>query len=84
MELFFEGHRFYDLRRWMDEGKLGEDIKGVQWVRQNASGKLDPNGKLTMIGPNLIEDRSFVKANYYLPIPLSEIEKSGMKQNEGY
>ena len=84
MELFFEGHRFYDLRRWMDEGKLGEDINGVQWVRQNASGKLDPNGKLTMIGPNLIEDRAFMKANYYLPIPLSEIEKSGMKQNEGY
>ncbi len=84
MELAYEGYRFFDLRRWMDADKLAEDIKGVQWKKQDASGKLDANGKLTLIGPTLVEDRSFVKANYYLPIPLSEIEKSGMKQNEGY
>ncbi|MGX5856566.1 RagB/SusD family nutrient uptake outer membrane protein [Dyadobacter jiangsuensis] len=84
MELFFEGHRFFDLRRWMDEVKLGEDIVGVQWMRRNTSGQLDANGKLTMIGPNLIEDRTFVKANYYLPIPQAEIEKSKMEQNHGY
>lgn len=84
MELYFEGHRFFDLRRWMDESKLAEDVLGVQWEKRNASGALDPNGTLVMIGPKLIEDRTFLKANYYLPISTSEIEKSGMQQNLGY
>ncbi|WP_020533164.1 RagB/SusD family nutrient uptake outer membrane protein [Flexithrix dorotheae] len=83
MELFFEGHRFYDLRRWMDAEKLGEDIVGVNWEKQDANGNLDPEGELVMIDVE-VEDRSFTEANYYLPIPLEEIEKSGMQQNFGY
>ncbi len=85
MELFFEQHRFFDLRRWMDTGHLAANVMGVQWKRLNSSGQLDPNGTLTMVGPDLIENRSFVKANYYLPIPTSEIEKASLlQQNFGY
>ncbi|MCM1021214.1 MAG: RagB/SusD family nutrient uptake outer membrane protein [Muribaculum sp.] len=41
VELCFEEHRYYDVRRW---GKVGEDImcekyKGGTWVTTNASGK---------------------------------------------
>lgn len=83
MELFFEQHRFFDLKRWMSS-KLGEDIVGVQWEKRNSAGELDPNGTLMMIGPNLIDDRTFNKEDYYLPIPFDEVEKSGLEQNQGY
>lgn len=84
MELFFEGHRFFDLRRWMDVAKLEADVIGVQWKKVNASGALDPNGTLTRINNVLVEDRSFQPRNYYLPIPTAEIEKAGLAQNTGY
>lgn len=83
MELFFEHHRYYDLRRWMDEDKMGENVMGVQWEKLTG-GVLDPNGTLTMIGPNQIEERTFNKEDYYLPIPFDEVEKAGLVQNEGY
>lgn len=83
MELAYEGHRFFDLRRWMDADKIAEDILGVQWKKVDASGNLDPFGTLVMTNI-LIEDRSFTEANYYLPIPLSEVEKTGILQNYGY
>jgi len=83
MELFFEQHRFFDLKRWMSP-KLGEDIVGVQWEKRNASGTLDRNGTLMMLGPNLIDNRTFNKEDYYLPIPFNEVEKAGLEQNYGY
>ena len=84
MELFFEGHKFFDERRWMDTASLTEAVLGVQWQKLNGSGQLDPNGTLTMIGPNLMEQRKFSIQNYYLPIPIAEIQKSGMQQNFNY
>jgi len=84
MELFFEGHRFFDLRRWMNTERLGADVLGVQWEKRNDQGELDPNGTLTMIDAGIIEDRTFDVQHYYLPIPLNEIERSGMVQNFGY
>ncbi len=84
MELFFEGHRYFDLRRWTDASKLGQDVMGVQWKKVNAAGQLDANGTLTRINGVLIEDRSFSTQNYYLPIPTAEIEKVGLAQNTGY
>lgn len=32
----------------------------------------------------VIETRTFAKQNYYLPIPLAEIEKAKLEQNAGY
>lgn len=84
MELFFEGHRFFDLRRWMEVTKLEQDVSGVQWKKVNATGQLDPNGTLTRINVPIIEDRSFSAKNYYLPIPTGEIEKVSLAQNAGY
>ncbi|MFZ1751961.1 MAG: RagB/SusD family nutrient uptake outer membrane protein [Saprospiraceae bacterium] len=84
MELFFEGHRFFDLRRWMMADKLGADVTGVQWQKLDASGKLSPTGTLKRIDIPLIEDRSFNPKNYYIPIPTAEIEKAGILQNFGY
>ncbi len=84
MELFFEGHRYFDLRRWMMASKLDQDVSGVQWQRLDASGKLSPTGTLKRIDIPLIEDRKFDPKNYYIPIPVSEIEKAKLLQNFGY
>jgi hypothetical protein len=83
MELFFEGHRYFDLRRWTDS-KLGEDVEGVQWEKRNGSGELDSNGELNMLGPIIVDDRTFNIEDYYLPIPFDEIEKAALEQNQGY
>ncbi|WP_026231798.1 RagB/SusD family nutrient uptake outer membrane protein [Neolewinella persica] len=84
MELFVEGHRFFDTRRWMMADRMNEDIMGIQWEKRNAAGELDPSGALTRLGPLLIEDRMFNPTFYYLPIPFAEVEKAGLEQNFGY
>jgi hypothetical protein len=84
MELFYEHHRYYDLRRWMDSDKLGLTVQGVQWERRNGSNDLDANGDLVMLGPIDIDDRTFNMEDYYLPIPFNEVEKVGLDQNAGY
>lgn len=84
MELYFEGHRYFDLRRWTDADKLGEKVMGVQWEKRNTAGVLDADGTLKMLGPLVIEARAFAKQNYYLPIPLAEVEKAKLEQNAGY
>ena len=83
MELFFEHHRFYDLRRWMDEETMAAPVIGVQWER-TTRGRPNPRGELGMIGPNVLEIRSFNVEDYYLPIQQDEIEKTGMTQNFNY
>ncbi|WP_282124403.1 RagB/SusD family nutrient uptake outer membrane protein [Algibacter mikhailovii] len=83
MELFFEHHRFYDLRRWMDTEAMAAPVIGVQWVRMR-NGRPNPRGELEMIGPNVLEIRDFNTEDYYLPIQQDEIEKTSMRQNFGY
>ena len=84
MELAFEGHRFFDLRRWMMASKMGEAVKGVQWEKRNAAGALDAKGMLKRIDVPNIEVRKFDSKNYYLPIETGEIQKAGLEQNTGY
>lgn len=87
MELYFEGHRFFDLRRWKDADKIARDVSGVQWEKRVggvATGALDVNGLLVRKDVPIIEDRKFDSYNYYLPIPRSEVEKAGLTQNWGY
>ncbi len=85
IELVFEGYnRFNDLRRWMLAGKyLSEDAKGIAWKKVDQNGDLSPNGKLTY-SIITVQQRNFPNKMYYLPIPRSEVQKSGLKQNTGY
>ncbi len=87
MELFFEGHRLFDLRRWRELSTLAQDVSGVQWEKRVGgvpSGALSASGSLVKIEVPFIEDRKFEPLNYYLPIPRSEVEKAGLEQNWGY
>lgn len=78
VELTFEEHRFFDVRRW----KLGniyfkEPARKVQIIRQT-------NGTLTYSYPKW-EDRDYKDFQNVLPIPQSEIDKNKkLVQNNGY
>ncbi|MFY0715319.1 RagB/SusD family nutrient uptake outer membrane protein [Seonamhaeicola sp. NFXS20] len=81
LELAFEEHRFFDVRRW----KLFDDpserdnlltIRGVKITKDTSSGNLiyDTN--------NVIQERVFSNKMYLYPIPESEINKSSaLEQN---
>ncbi|WP_184543241.1 RagB/SusD family nutrient uptake outer membrane protein [Mucilaginibacter sp. FT3.2] len=82
VELAFEEHRFYDVRRW----KIADQTENVPAygvaVGINAA---SPSGysysqKIALTG------RAFLSQHYWLPIPLSEILTSNgqLKQNPGY
>ncbi|MEO0473779.1 MAG: RagB/SusD family nutrient uptake outer membrane protein [Bacteroidota bacterium] len=77
VELCFEGHNFFDERRWMEEEHLGFDIQGLLWTKK-ADGTMEYE-EYTVVS------RAFPEKHYYLPIPRSEIEKApSLKQNFGY
>lgn len=77
VELAFEGHNFFDERRWMNEDHLGFDVRGISWSKD-----LTGNNSLTEF---VIEQRPFDQKQYYLPIPLTEIDRTAaFIQNEGY
>lgn len=77
VELCFEGHRFWDVRRW----KLGEQyfnapIHGVQILK---------NGTTFTYSYFKVEDRVFDAKMYVMPIPYDEIQKSKLlEQNTGW
>jgi hypothetical protein len=76
LETCFEGMRFYDLRRWTTNlTDLNKTAHGVKIVK-NA----DNTFTYTTVD---VENRNYKSA--YLPIPYSEILKSGkLEQNEGW
>lgn len=78
IELCFEGHNFFDERRWMEQDHIGGyDIKGLKWTK-DIDGNLN-NTEYTVV------TRPWFEYRYYLPIPQTEIDKdSSLEQNYGY
>ncbi len=80
IELAFEEHRFYDVRRWMiAETTENEPAYGID-IRRTQDGAFTYNRKIALQG------RSFQQRHYWLPIPRNEILASNNKleQNPGY
>ncbi len=82
LELCFEGHRFWDIRRWkLPIATLNEPIRGI--AGKNSSGQ----SIYDFTGPFTIENqkRAFQSYMYYGPIPYSETLKwSNLPQNDGW
>lgn len=77
VELCFEGHNFFDERRWMLEDHLGFDIKGLKWEKR-VDGTVE-------FEEYTVVTRPYFEKHYYLPIPRAEIEKApALEQNNGY
>lgn len=80
IELAFEEHRFYDVRRWkIAEVTENLPCRGVI-ITKNTDGSFTYTSKIALDG------RKFETKHYWLPIPRAEILASGnlLKQNTGY
>ena len=80
VELAFEEHRFYDVRRWKIADVVENAPAGGMTVVKNT------NGTYTYTLKAALDGKAFFTKNYWLPIPRSEILASGnqLKQNDGY
>ena len=77
VELCFEGHSFFDERRWMNEANLGFPIKGLTWTKSAAG--------IVSFTEYTVITRPWDVKQYYLPIPRTEREKApALDQNFGY
>lgn len=79
LELCFENHRFWDLRRWkVNLANLNEAAKGINITTDATTGEY-------IYKTFDAEERNYSDYMYYGPIPYSEILKySNLKQNEGW
>lgn len=90
VELAGEGLRRMDIIRWKDaNGKmLAETVLNAPLTRIKGTvneSEPDPTKRATVTGTDLVENRTFVPNNQYLPIPLSAIDKNkALVQNPGY
>lgn len=77
VELAFEEHRAWDLRRWKAGGVLGEPLMGMV-IEKSETGFTYTRQE--------VEKRVFLEKMYYYPIPQSEINKypAVLKQNAGW
>lgn len=79
VELAFEEHRFYDVRRW----KIAQITENVPayGIAINKTGNA-----FTYTQKVALDGRHFDAKHYWLPIPRSEIQASNgqLKQNDGY
>jgi hypothetical protein len=77
VELCLEGHRYYDVRRWkIAEGTQNAGCRGVT---------ITLNGNVKTYSYGVIQTRAFNSpANYLLPIPRAEIQRTSLEQNPGY
>lgn len=78
VELAFEEHRFWDVRRWkVASSTLGAPVKGVKITQDDA-------GNFTY-SPVQVEQRVFQPKMYWYPIPQSEALKlHHWEQNKGW
>ena len=85
VELCFEGHRFYDLRRWKEGDKLGAPIHGIVITPTGFDSKNRPTGFTYKV--EKVEDRVWRDCMYWWPIPQEEIVKypaGNFEQNPGW
>lgn len=76
VELAFEGHRFWDVRRWLLGDTQNRQMHGMEVTR--GSGQVSYE-----VVP--VDKHNFRPEMYYWPIPMSEVGKSpDLEQNPGY
>lgn len=76
VELAFEGHRFWDVRRWLLGETQNQQMHGMEVTR--TGGKV-----MYKIVP--VDKHNFREEMYYWPIPMTEVGKSPeLVQNPGY
>ena len=76
VELAFEDHRFWDIRRW----KIADQVKNIYGVDIEKTG--DNTFSYTKV---LVEERVFSEKMYLFPIPQAELFiNTNLRQNQGW
>ncbi|MCR5180684.1 MAG: RagB/SusD family nutrient uptake outer membrane protein [Bacteroidaceae bacterium] len=85
VELAFEGHRFFDVRRWKEAPKF---FTNIVWMQITRNVTTDDTGAETesFTYKRINNTRSWDDKMYLFPIPQTEIAKSGglIEQNPGW
>lgn len=76
IELFQEGHRNFDLRRWKESEVVGGPFYGFLFT--------PASGPYTKYRKVKTKDRFWAPNQYFYPFPQSEINKGYLIQNPGY
>lgn len=81
IELAFEGHRIFDVRRWMKAPQYFTNIKVMEITKNGDELTFTP-----VLNPSYITNRTWAGDHQYLwPIPQNEILKAGnLHQNPGW
>ena len=98
VELFFEGFRYDDLRRWKQGKKLEKKDYGMRWDDANKN-RVDPDGKAT-VQVGSVNGVSYLEPykgtdfetpvfdeskHYYWPLPLNVLSQNpALEQNPGW
>ena len=80
VELAYEEHRYFDVRRWMIAMDVeNKPAKSIEITKAS-------NGDLTYEEGIALDGKKFEEKHYWFPIPQSDITASGgkLKQNPGY
>lgn len=77
VELAFEEHRYFDLKRW----KMGDTNIGIQMNMMDVTGSA---ASPTYTKKPFDEPRFFSNKFYLYPFPLEEVQKSKLLQNPGW
>ena len=82
VELAFEEHRAWDVRRWkIASSTLGIPLRGVRITKNTSAGAANTYN----YEPYTVEPRVFLSKMYWYPIPESELLKlKSWKQNSGW
>jgi hypothetical protein len=79
VELYYEDHRWFDIRRW----RIAEEVGNIPAYRMYVTKDLQTGKKTYEVV--VIKERVFHKHHYVLPIPQGEIDKNpNLVQNPGY
>lgn len=77
VELAFEGHRYWDVRRWKRGAECFGSVTLMKFTRDATSG--------VVTGTRVVKERIWEDRMYFSPIPDAEIRKNpNLKQNPGW
>ena len=85
IELSFEGHRMWDIRRWkIARQEFDQDVKGWDVSGQSVEEFYNVSGDMAQ--PQIVADRNFPNEKYALwPISITEIQKNrNLVQTDGW